>query len=101
MNQENILSDLSFSKIVDIVQGDKKVASNLLFQLSSSLIDINLEIENAEKQLSRLNNIKNGILSVPEKISSHLKIQLPFTVVRDKMLIKVSKDNLEVDINII
>jgi hypothetical protein len=95
------ISDLSFSGLVNVIQNDKSKAGDVLYSCATKLEGVRVMIKDLENQLNSLKTHEGQLLSVPEKISQHIKIDFPLAVIRDGFIVVASKDNLTIERNVI
>ena len=95
------IDDLSYSNIVNFVQSGEVEGSELLNILSLELEDLRENKEITEGILSRLKNREETILRASQDVAKHIKKELPLSVIREKYIVILSKDNLLIERNVI
>ena len=95
------IDDLRYSNIVDLVQSGEVEASDLLNILSIELEELRENKEITEGILSRLKNREETILRASQDVAKHIKKELPLSVIREKYIVILSKDNLLIERNVI
>ena len=83
---------MTFSEIVNEVQGDKEKAGELLVKIAKEQKRTLKEIKEAESQLKKVNSLYNSTMGEIENIRKHIKIPEIFNIVKDKQ-IYLFKDN--------
>ena len=96
-----MIEDLSFSKIVDIIQHDNKVASEMLVQIAKEKEIVDNNCQDLEIKLQQLKTrqlqLKKGALLVLK----HLKKETPLAVQKDGFIVVVSEDNVSIERNVL
>tara|TARA_R110000796_G_scaffold234884_1_gene353791 strand:- start:19 stop:309 length:291 start_codon:yes stop_codon:yes gene_type:complete len=96
-----MIEDLSFSKIVDIIQHDNKVASEMLVQIAKEKEIVDNNYQDLEIKLQQLKTrqlqLKKGALLVLK----HLKKETPLAVQKDGFIVVVSKDDISIERNVL
>tara|TARA_R110000851_G_scaffold136054_1_gene271668 strand:+ start:381 stop:671 length:291 start_codon:yes stop_codon:yes gene_type:complete len=96
-----MIEDLSFSKIVDIIQHDNKVASEMLVQIAKEKEIVDNNYQDLEIKLQQLKTrqlqLKKGALLVLK----HLKKETPLAVQKDGFIVVVSEDNVSIERNVL
>jgi len=95
------IDDLSYSNIVKIIQGEEVEGSGLLNLLSIELEDLRKNKEETESILRRLKSREETILRASQDVAKHIKKELPLSVIREKYIVILSKDNLLIQRNVI
>jgi len=97
---KNIL-DFSFSGIVNYIDTDIEKASELINTAAILEKENKKNIEDLEKQLRILQNERDILLEVPNKVAKHLNKELPFYVIRINKVIKVDYKEFTITQNFI
>ena len=93
--------DLSYSGIVNKIQGSEPEGANLLFDIAHKKDIVELKIEKLEKDLASL-KIKNRLLiQGSQYVMEHLKKEVPFAVVRLNLIVVVTKENISIERNVV
>lgn len=99
--QEDELSDLSWSKIVDIVQKENSKASDLVNSCALDLEEVRNGIKRLKTELSILEFQEEKLIKAAQDIAKHLEKKLPLGVQRDGYIIVISDSNLLIEKNVI
>ncbi len=95
------LNDLSYSKIVNLIQGDEIIAGDMIDDLAIELEAIRKFIEEQEAKLKGMLFREQMIISAGQHVARHLKKELPLSVQRQKYVVVLSNDNLKIERNVI
>lgn len=95
------IDDLSFSNLVNLIQGDESKAAEILHTIALAMEDTNKIIEELESQLSKAKARKGTLISGSQRIMEHIKKEYPLAVALDNYLVVVTKDNISIERNVI
>ena len=90
------MEDLSFSGLVNKIQGKESKANDLLFAFASETAELNFFIENMQKELEKAEARKKALLIAGHRIAQHIKKELPCLLVRKKLLVELSETSFVV-----
>lgn len=97
----NNLEDLSYSKVVDIVDTDPIEGRKLLIEIFDALQKADTEMKMLEKQLQRTKSLiqiyNNGI----EHVFSHLKLKKPLFIHDESRIITFNHNEADVSLNVL
>lgn len=97
----NKIDDLSYSNIVDLVQGEEIVGADLINNLALELEELKQERAELANQLHCLDVRMGMILNGCQHVANHLKKRLPLIVIRQSYVIEFSDKNIEIKKNVI
>lgn len=97
------LDDLSYSKLVSVIQGDKPIAKDYLIAISKREREINSELVELNKKVNNLKSQKDTLYGGVDRIFQHLKTQMPQVVINepDNEIITFDNDEIIVQKNIL
>lgn len=93
--------DLSYSALVDKIQGNISVGKDFIISISSDYIDIKSKIAEAERNLHLLNNEKRELKSGVNHIMKHLNLERPLAIVVNDGIIVVSDADITLESNVL
>lgn len=97
----NLTDDLSWSGIVDNVQGDKEIGSEMLVSMANEKEQLGKEILDLEIELQSLKTRQLQIRKGALLVLKHLKLTTPLTVKQKDFVVVVSEDDLVIDRNVL
>ena len=95
------LEDLSYSNLVNIIQGDERKASELLNDFAKEYEDLDSNIRIKIQQLKDLENRKLNLHKASKNIATHVKKDLPMFVQSEKTVIILTEKSIEIVTNVI
>lgn len=95
------MEDLSWSGIVNSLQGDEKMAASLLNDLAIELEEVRKNLNQFEKKVALAKSREATLLRASNDIVRHLKRELPLAVKKSDYIVVISKDNLTIERNVI
>ena len=95
------LEDLSFSSIVNLLQGDANKAADLLDKIARKKAENISEMERMEKELAKLRNIDNMLYIGAENIMNHLGKECPLSVIRENYIVLVTVNDVTIETNVL
>jgi plasmid maintenance system antidote protein VapI len=101
IREQVLTNDLSFSSIVDIIQGDEAIASEMIYEIAKRKATAKRVILEMEKQLSQLKAEENILQNAIRIISKHIQRPLPLYVNSIDGLVIASETDCIIDENII
>lgn len=99
--RNELLSDLSYSAIVDKIDGNKDVGKELLVELLDVYFKRLNKVDELESKLRPIMTDISLIKSSVKYILDHLKLETPLNIVLDDKIIKITDNEILVETNII
>lgn len=95
------IDDLSWSNIVNLIQGQEIKGADLLSNCANELEAVRVELSELEKTLNRVKSREQTLLRAAQDVAKHLKKELPLAVMRQGFIVVLSKENLTIERNVI
>lgn len=95
------IDDLSFSNLVNLIQGEEIKAADILHRIALEMEDNNKVIEELESQLSRAKGRKDTLISGTQRVMQHIKKEYPLAVKRQDYIVVVTKENISIERNVL
>jgi hypothetical protein len=95
------IDDLSFSNLVNLIQGEEIKAADILHTIALEMEDNNKVIEELESQLSRAKGRKDTLISGTQRVMQHIKKEYPLAVKRQDYIVVVTKENISIERNVL
>ena len=95
------IDDLSFSNLVNIIQGDEIKAGDVLNNIAHEMEENNKIIEKLEKDLLSAKQRKSILINGSQLVLQHLKKEAPLAVQRNGYIVVVTKENISIERNVI
>ena len=93
--------NLSFSTIVNEIQGDEAKAAQLLIELSVEKEKLDDTIEGLEAQLALHRSRRESIKEGAKNILKHLDKEMPMAIPREKFVVVVSVTGISIERNVL
>ena len=93
--------DLSYSKVVDMIQGEKIKGADLLTKIAEEREELTKEIKELEAKLDSLQTRRGILWSGAKKVMKHLKLEAPLVVKRQGFIVVIDNENMEIERNVI
>ena len=93
--------DLSYSKVVDMIQGEEIKGADLLTKIAEEREELTKEIKKLEAKLDSLQTRRGILWSGAKKIMKHLKLEAPLVVKRQSFIVVIDDENMEIERNVI
>lgn len=93
--------DLSYSKVVDMIQGEEVKGADLLTKIAEEREELTKEIKELETKLDSLQTRRGILWSGAKKVMKHLKLEAPLVVQRQSFIVVVDDENMEIERNVI
>ena len=97
----NKIDDLSYSNLVNIIQGEDIKAGDVLYACVNELEEIRDQINETETLLSKLKCRENSLLQASQNVMKHIKKEPPLIVQRNGYVIVITENNLIIERNVI
>ena len=95
------IDDLSFSNLVNLIQGEEIKAADILHTIALEMEDNNKTIEELESQLSRAKGRNDTLISGTQRVMQHIKKEYPLAVKRQDYIVVVTKENISIERNVL
>jgi len=95
------IDDLSYSNLVNLIQGEEIKGADLLNDFALELEGVRKEIADYESTLSRIKSREQTLLRAGQDVAKHLQKDIPLAVKRNLYIVVLSKENLTVERNVI
>jgi len=95
------IDDLSFSNIVNIIQGEEIKGADTLNCIALEMEENNKIIEKLESDLARAKGRKDTLISGSQRVLQHLKKEYPLAVQRNNYIVVVTKENISIERNVL
>jgi len=95
------IDDLSWSNIINIIQGEEIKGADLINTCANELENVRETIGELESKIQRFKRREQTILNASKDVAKCLDKRLPLTVKRKDYVIQVTIDNLIIERNII
>lgn len=96
-----MLDDLSYSNIVNKIQGSEIKGADVLYHLSNDLENVCLNIKKLENELNKMRQRKDTIIEASFNIVKHLNKKLPLVVKRNDCVIILNQNDIKIERNVI
>lgn len=87
------IDDLSYSNIVNLVQGEDATGADLIATCADEFQFIDIEIAELEKQLRNKKFRRESLLNAFSAVAKHLQRPLPLFVSREDYIIVITAEN--------
>jgi hypothetical protein len=95
------IDDLSFSNLVNLIQGEEIKGADILNSIAHEMEENNEIIKKLETDLARAKSRKGSLIEGSQRVLQHLKKEYPLAVKRDKYIVVVTKENISIDRNVL
>ena len=95
------IDDLSYSNIVNLIQGSEKVGADILNTIAVEMEVNNKKIEKLENDLACAKGRKDTLFEGAKKVLTHLKKEYPLAVQRKDYIVVVTKENISIERNVL
>jgi hypothetical protein len=97
----NIIDDLSYSNLVNIIQGEDIKAADVLHSCANELEEIRSQIIETETNLIKLKSRENSLIQASQNVMKHIKKEPPLIVQRSGYVVVVYDNNVLIERNVI
>ena len=101
MEMKKILNDLSYSKLVDLIQNDKDKGREILVAIVQEYEIISERKKSVERELSNLKNVLSDLKSGADNILQHLNVEKPVAIIMDKEFAVFSDISMSIERNVL
>jgi predicted transcriptional regulator len=98
---KEFIEDLSFSNIVNIIQGETIKGADVLNSIALEMESVDKKIQDLERELSRSKSRKGGLIEGSKKVIQHLQLETPLYVHRQGYTVIVEDESIYITKNII
>ena len=95
------IDDLSFSNLVNIIQGEEIKGADVLNSIANEMEEIKFIIKKLEKDLEIAKNREGSLIAGAQRVMQHLKKEYPLAVQRNGYIVVVTKENISIERNVI
>lgn len=95
------ISDLSYSGLSNQIQGDERIAAEILDCCADVLSITRAQIKKYQEELAHLLLHEKMLLDAGINVAQHLKKELPMAVITDKYIIVLTERDLTIERNVI
>jgi hypothetical protein len=95
------IDDLSYTNLVNIIQGEDIKAGDVINDCAIELEDIRNKIIETELNLNKLKSRENSLIDAAQKILKHINKEHPLSVKRQDYIVIVTDNDLIIDRNVI
>ena len=95
------IDDLSYSNIVNIIQGEEIKGADTLNCIALEMEENNIIIEKLESDLARAKGRKDTLISGSQRVLQHLKKEYPLAVQRKNYIVVVTERNISIERNVL
>mgnify|MGYP003435509382 FL=1 len=95
------IDDLSFSNLVNLIQGEEIKGADILNSIAHEMEENNEIIKKLETDLARAKSRKGSLIEGSQRVLQHLKKEYPLAVKRDKYIVVVTKENISIERNVL
>ena len=95
------IDDLSYSNIVNIIQGEDIKGADTLNCIALEMEENNKIIEKLESDLARAKGRKDTLISGSQRVLQHLKKEYPLAVQRNNYIVVVTERNISIERNVL
>ena len=98
---KEFIEDLSFSNIVNIIQGETIKGADVLNSIALEMESVDKKIQDLERELSRSKSRKGVLIEGSKKVIQHLQLETPLYVNRQGYTVIVEDESIYITKNII
>ena len=95
------IDDLSFSNLVNLIQGEEKKGADILNNIAHEMEENNKTIEKIEIELSCAKGRKDSLIEGSRRVMQHLKKEYPLSVQRNGYIVVVTEGNISIERNVL
>jgi len=95
------IDDLSYSNLVNLIQGDVNKAGDILHTIALEMEENNKIIEELESKLSRTKSRKDTLISGTQRVMQHIKKDYPLVIKLQDYIAVVTENNISIERNVI
>ena len=95
------IDDLSFSNLVNLIQGEEIKAADILHTIALEMEENNNTIAELESKLNCAKSRKESLIAGSQRVMQHLKREYPLAVKRQDYIVVVTKENISIERNVL
>lgn len=95
------IDDLSYSNLVNLIQGEEIKAADILHTIALEMEENNKIIEKLESQLSRAKGRNGTLISGTQRVMQHIKREYPLSIKKQDYIVVITKENISIERNVI
>lgn len=95
------IDDLSYSNLVDLIQGEEIKGADILNNIAHEMEENNKIIDKLESDLASAKGRKDTLISGSQRVLQHLKKEYPLAVQRNGYIVVVTKENISIERNVL
>ena len=95
------IDDLSFSNLVNLIQGEEIKAADVLHTIALEMEENNKTIAELESKLNCAKSRKESLISGSQRVMQHIKREYPLAVKRQDYIVVVTKENISIERNVL
>lgn len=95
------IDDLSYSNLVNLIQGDEVKAADILNSIAHEMEENKATIKKLEKDLELSKNREGSLIAGTQRVMQHLKKDYPLAVQRNGYIVIVTKENISIERNVL
>jgi hypothetical protein len=95
------IDDLSFSNIINLIQGEEIKGADILNNIAHEMEENNKIIEKLESDLARAKSRKGVLIEGSQRVLQHLKKEYPLAVQRNGYIVVVTKEKISIEHNVL
>jgi len=95
------IDDLSYSNLVDIIQGEDIKAADVLTSIAYEAEETNIIISKLEMDLAISKTRKKALIDGAKKVLKHIEKEPPLAVQRNGFIVVVTDENISIERNVI
>ena len=99
--EKDYLSDLSFSGLVKLIDGDKEKGKEILIEIATTHEELLTKKRKLKAELSAINNEIELLKSGADNVLRHLKILTPMAVLLEDRIIIIYENDIVIEKNVI
>jgi len=95
------IDDLSFSNLVNLIQGEEIKAADILHTIALEMEENNKAITELESKLNCAKSRKESLIAGSQRVMQHIKREYPLAVKRQDYIVVVTKENISIERNVL
>ena len=95
------IDDLSFSGLVNMIQGQESIAADVLHTIALEMEENNKLIMELENKLNSAKSKKSALIIGSQRVVQHINKDYPLAVKRQNYIVVVTRDNISIERNVI
>ncbi len=95
------IDDLSFSNLVNLIQGEEIKAADILHTIALEMEENNKTIAELESKLNCAKSRKESLIAGTQRVMQHINREYPLAVKRKDYIVVVTKENISIERNVL